>query len=240
MADLFLNPKLSSPFYFIRTGLFKAATLFSERVNGGKLLDFGCGSKPYRSLFKVDQYIGLDYENEGHPHDEEQIDIFYDGGRLPFNDGEFDYVLCTEVFEHLFDLDDKIGEFNRVLKKDGLLFVTCPFLWNEHEVPFDYGRYTYYGLEDKFKKKGFEVIQFRKSGKFFETFTQLFFLYFSRKDRRYKSENISVFKKAIIFLVNLVGKFFTKVLPDNDSLYLTNVFVVRKAVNYSAPAVSNS
>ena len=43
----------------------------------GVLLDFGCGSKPYSSLFKVDEYNGVDFENEGHPHDNEQIDIFF-------------------------------------------------------------------------------------------------------------------------------------------------------------------
>jgi SAM-dependent methyltransferase len=227
MSD-FLNPKLSSPFYFIRTGLFNAATTFSGYTKGGRLLDFGCGSKPYRSLFKVDEYIGLDYENEGHPHNEEQIDIFYDGGKLPFKDAEFDYILCTEVFEHLFDLDDKIGEFNRVLKKNGLLFVTCPFVWNEHEIPYDFARYTSFALNHKFKNKGFEVVSYKKGGTFFETYTQTFFLYFSRKDTRYKSEKIGLFKKCVIFTINVFGKILNRLLPNNDSLYLSNIYVVKK------------
>ncbi|WP_317896963.1 class I SAM-dependent methyltransferase [Aurantibacillus circumpalustris] len=230
MSD-FLHPKLSSPFYFVRTGLFNAATSFSEHTNGGRLLDFGCGSKPYRSLFKVDEYVGLDYENEGHPHNEEQIDIFYDGGKLPFKDAEFDYILCTEVFEHLFDLDDKIAEFNRVLKKDGLLFVTCPFLWNEHEIPYDFARYTSFALNHKFKNKGFEVLLYKKGGTFIETYTQAFFLYFSRKDTRYKSEKIGILKKFIIFNINVIGKILNKLLPDNDSLYLSNIYIVKKAEN---------
>ncbi len=227
----FLNPKLSSPFYFTRKGLYGAAIIFSKSAKGGRLLDFGCGSKPYRSLFKVDEYIGIDYENEGHPHDEEQIDIFYDGGKLPFKDAEFDYVLCTEVFEHLFDLDDKLVEFNRVLKDNGLMFVTCPFVWNEHEIPYDYARYTSFALNDKFKKKGFEVVSYNKGGTFIETYTQTFFLYFSRKDTKFKSDKIGIFKKSVIFMVNLFGKIMNKLLPNNDSLYLTNIYVVRKSKN---------
>jgi len=227
----FLNPKLTSPFYFARKGLFKAANIFSKFVNGGRLLDFGCGSKPYKSLLKADEYIGLDYENPGHPHDEEQIDIFYDGGKLPFKDAEFDYILCTEVFEHLFDLDDKLIEFNRVLKKNGLMFVTCPFVWNEHEIPYDYARYTSFALNDKFKKKGFEVVLYEKGGSFFETHTQIFFLYFSKKDRKYKTDQVGILKKIIIFFVNVFGKILNRLLPNNDSIYLSNIYVVKKLEN---------
>ncbi|MFN5459389.1 MAG: class I SAM-dependent methyltransferase [Bacteroidota bacterium] len=148
----FIKPKINSPFYFARKGLYEAALLFASKINGGNLLDFGCGSKPYKSLFNVNKYIGIDFENEGHSHKNENIDIIYDRGALPFNDFEFDYILCTEVLEHLFDIDEKLKEFNRVLKKDGLLFVTCPFVWNEHEIPNDYARYTSFALNEKFKK----------------------------------------------------------------------------------------
>lgn len=226
--SLFINPKLSSPFYFARKGLFNAAKLFASYTNGGKLLDFGCGSKPYKSLFKVDEYIGIDFENEGHPHDEEQIDIFYDRGALPFEDKRFDYILCTEVFEHMFDLDEKLTEFNRVLKTGGLMFVTCPFVWNEHEVPYDFARYTRFALNDKFDKAGFDVVEYKKEGRFFETHTQLFFLVFSRKDKKFKSDDIGFFKTAVIYMVNVFGKLLTKIMPDNDSFYLSNVYVVKK------------
>ena len=53
-------------------------------------MDFGCGSKPYKSLFNVEEYLGVDYYNEGHPHENEQIDVFYDGKNLPFPDNYFD------------------------------------------------------------------------------------------------------------------------------------------------------
>jgi SAM-dependent methyltransferase len=227
MSD-FINPKLTSPFYFTRKGLYQAALNFSKYVKGGRLLDFGCGSKPYKSIINADEYIGLDYENEGHSHLNEQIDVLYNGGKLPFENEQFDYILCTEVFEHLFDLDDKLMEFNRVLKLNGLMFVTCPFIWNEHEVPFDYARYTTFALNDKFKKSGFEVVSYYKSGTFIETYTQLFFIYFSKKQSRYDSEKTGLIKKSIIFIVNLIGKGLNKMLPNNDSLYLTNVFIARK------------
>ena len=77
------NPSIFHPFFFIRKGLLKGIAQHAEKIQG-KLLDFGCGSKPYQSLFQVDEYIGVDYENSGHTHINEQIDVFYDGKHLPF------------------------------------------------------------------------------------------------------------------------------------------------------------
>jgi ubiquinone/menaquinone biosynthesis C-methylase UbiE len=225
----FIKPKINSPFYFARKGLYEAALLFASKINGGNLLDFGCGSKPYKSLFNVNKYIGIDFENEGHSHKNENIDIIYDRGALPFNDFEFDYILCTEVLEHLFDIDEKLKEFNRVLKKDGLLFVTCPFVWNEHEIPNDYARYTSFALNEKFKKNNFDVVLFKKSGNFFETYFQIFFLYFSKKNIKYTEQKVNFTKRIIICLINFIGITVNKLVPNNESFYLSNVYILKKS-----------
>ena len=70
------------------------------------MMDFGCGSKPYKSLFNVNEYVGVDYHGQGHSHVNEQIDVFYDGVLLPFPDNYFDSVFSTEVFEHVFNLEN--------------------------------------------------------------------------------------------------------------------------------------
>ena len=49
-----------NPFYIARAGLCNAMTELAPRLSG-KLLDVGCGSKPYQSLFAVDAYIGFRY-----------------------------------------------------------------------------------------------------------------------------------------------------------------------------------
>ena len=72
------NPSISHPTYFIRKYLLSYFTKLSPYMKG-VMLDFGCGSKPYKSLFSVNEYVGLDYENPGHPHINEQIDVFYNG-----------------------------------------------------------------------------------------------------------------------------------------------------------------
>jgi len=142
-------PDYFHPYYFIRKGLADHIQLHASQIKG-KLLDFGCGSKPYQSLFSVDEYIGIDFKNEGHPHDGDQIDFYYDGKTIPFEDNHFDSVLSTEVFEHIFNLGDVLNELNRVLKHGGKMLITCPFVWIEHEMPHDFARYTKFALEDIF------------------------------------------------------------------------------------------
>jgi SAM-dependent methyltransferase len=224
------SPDLLHPSYLIRTGLLKNIRRFSPGLKG-KLMDFGCGSKPYRSFFRVEEYIGVDFYNEGHPHDHEQIDVFYDGEKLPFDSAYFDSVLCSEVFEHIFNLDQVLGEINRVMKTDGRILITCPFVWNEHEVPFDYARYTRFALSDILKRNGFEIIEYAKSGNFVLTLCQLWILYFSilleKRCRKFVLTRWT-YKGFFVFLPNLLGLLLDKVLPANDSLYMNNIVLAKK------------
>ena len=135
-----------NPFFFARRELMKNIRSFSNKLNG-KLLDVGCGRKPYkRMMTNVTEYIGMDIENPGHDHSEEEIDVFYDGKIFPFPDQHFDSVLTNQVFEHVFNPTEFLSEINRVLKPNGYLLLTVPFVWDEHEQPFDYGRYSSFGI----------------------------------------------------------------------------------------------
>ena len=103
------NPGITYPAYLTRNRLLKAIAAYAKELKG-VMMDFGCGSKPYKSLFTVEKYIGIDYENPGHPHINEQIDVFYDGKKIPFDDAYFDSVFSSEVFEHVFNLDEILKE----------------------------------------------------------------------------------------------------------------------------------
>ena len=200
----------------------------------GRMLDFGCGSKPYKSLFSVSEYIGVDYENVGHPHENEQIDVFYDGKSLPFENGHFDSILCSEVFEHIFNLEEILPELNRVLKTGGTMLITCPFVWNEHEIPHDYARYTRFALDHQLKKAGFETIEYSKAGNFVTTISQMIVLYFNNTYKGWwrKFFLFRWFYKFSFFLVpNVTGVLLNRLLPDNQSLYLNNILLARKIGN---------
>lgn len=224
------NPDIRSPSYIIRKGLYKAVQKNASYLEG-RLMDFGCGSKPYQRLFNVSEYIGVDYNSEGHPHDGEQIDVFYDGKTLPFPNEYFDAVFSSEVFEHIFNLEDILTEVNRVMKKGGKILVTCPFAICEHEVPNDYARYSSFGLKHLFEKKGFRILAFEKTGNHVLTLMQLRIMYVHMHVLPV-FKNIPVLRSALRLAIytsmNAWALLKNKILPTRTDLYLNNVIVCEK------------
>lgn len=226
IAGIFVNP-----FYFIRRGLFlhirKMAPLLS-----GRLLDFGCGRKPYENLFNVSGYIGIDMDNTGHEHKNSKIDVFYDGKHIPFPDQSFDSVFCSEVFEHVFNLEEIIVEIKRVMKDGGKMLITVPFAWHEHEVPYDFGRYTSFGIRYLLEKNGFEIADLQKSGNFARVTCQLIALYFY-SIINIKNAALRFFVRMIFIVpVNILGSILLPLLPKNSTLYFNNVVLaVKKPVD---------
>jgi SAM-dependent methyltransferase len=219
---------LFNPFYFIRRDLFVNIRKLAPSLNG-RLLDFGCGRKPYENLFNVDEYIGIDMEQTGHEHVNSKVDVFYDGKTIPFPDETFDAVFCSEVFEHVFNLEEILDEIIRVLKKDGQMLITVPFCWPEHEVPFDFGRYSSFGLQHILTKKGLKISVAVKSGNYGRVVWQLKGLFFHTLfNSRSKIFN---FVGSMIFIVpiNLLALIFLIITPRNKTLYFNNILLVTKA-----------
>jgi len=104
----------------------------------GRTLNIGFGGVPHRSFFP--NTITLDIAKSGNPA------ILGDAYFLPFTNGSFEIVLCTEVLEHLTEPQKAIDEIKRVLKKRGKLILTTRFLFPLHDIPSDYFRFTKYGL----------------------------------------------------------------------------------------------
>lgn len=196
----------------------------------GKLLDFGCGRKPYKNLFsKVDSYIGVDIEVSGHAHQESEIDFFYDGKKIPFENDYFDSLFCGEVIEHLFEPELILKELNRVLKPNGIGILTFPFAWQEHEIPYDYARYTSYGTKYLLEKYGFEIVEYQKSGHFLLVVWQLLSNYifnlFMTKNRYMNT----LFSCIILTPFNIIA-IILACLPISKSLYLSNMVVIKKKI----------
>src|SRR5690242_11206308 len=108
------DPALTHPLYLIRNRLLKSLLVQIPKLKG-KVMDFGCGIKPYESLFTVDEYIGVDFIGEGETYAKTKVDVIYDGKTLPFPDESFDSIFSTEVAEHIFNLEEIIKELQRVL-----------------------------------------------------------------------------------------------------------------------------
>jgi SAM-dependent methyltransferase len=136
----------------------------------GRLLDVGCGAKPYEHIFRpyVTEYIGIEHEatfaKTSASLSERKPDLVYDGTTLPFADRTFDTVLNAEVLEHTPRPGALIAEMTRVLKDDGVLILAAPFQFRLHEQPHDYFRYTPHGLRALCAEAGLEVTEVHQRG----------------------------------------------------------------------------
>jgi len=213
--------------FLIRKSLRKSIAANADILRGS-MLDFGCGTKPYKNLFKnVDEYIGVDYKIEGREETQKNVDVFYDGKNIPFEDNRFDTMLCTEVLEHVFNIDELLQEFNRVLKKGGKLLITTPFMWEEHEMPYDFARYTTPALKHLYTKHGFIVQANFKTGNYVEVIFQFSLNYLKNifpKNKYFKVLLLLPF----IFLFNFLGLFLGFMLPKEKTAYFNNVFILEK------------
>jgi SAM-dependent methyltransferase len=217
---------LVNPFYFARKGFFEQISDLAKNITG-RTLDVGCGQKPYETLFKASQYIGLEIDSpENRQH--KKADYFYDGNTFPFQDGEFDSIVINEVFEHVFNPDGFLGELNRVLKPEGRMLMTVPFCWDEHEQPNDYARYSSFGLISIVERHGFKVIERRKSMNDIRVIFQLLNGYLYKKTVTPNGYLNLLTTFLLMAPFNLLGALLSKILPGNDDLYLDNIIVAQK------------
>lgn len=125
----------------------------------GYLYDLGCGEMPYKDwlLNYADTYTGIDWGNTAHKL---KADIIADlNGTLPIDDQVADTVVSLSVMEHLCEPQLFLSEACRILKPGGFIVLQVPFMWWVHEAPYDFFRYTRYGLQYMFEKAGFKNIE---------------------------------------------------------------------------------
>ena len=139
---------------------------------GARVLDVGSGDAPYRELFAHAEYKTADWSQS--PHEEaSRSDFIAPADRLPVKDGEFDVVLCTQVLEHVPEPAAVLREFARVLGPGGRVYLTAPLVWELHELPHDYFRYTQPGLEHLLTQAGFVAVDVQPRNDCFTTIAQL-------------------------------------------------------------------
>jgi SAM-dependent methyltransferase len=136
--------------------LYKEMEAFARDVpRGARLLDAGAGSGPYKQLFTHARYESADFEriNKGYQENTYICDL----ASIPVEDNCFDFIIFNQVMEHLPEPQLVLVELRRILKRGGKLLYTGPLFYEEHEQPYDFYRYTKYGVRYLLEKSGFRV-----------------------------------------------------------------------------------
>jgi len=122
---------------------------------------------PYRpiveSVPEVSEYVGMDLEHSEYYPGVEPV-LKWNGQLIPTETATFNCVMATEVLEHCAEPELVLSEIHRVLKPDGRLFITVPFIWNLHEIPNDEYRYTPYSLRRHLENAGFRDVVIKPLG----------------------------------------------------------------------------
>ena len=187
--------------------------------NNSHWLDVGCGLKPFASSFSHAHYTGIDIEVSGRSGDMKMPDKVFDGIKIPYEDNTFDGLLCTQVLEHVENLDLLLAECNRVIKVGGSFVVSVPFLYREHEQPYDFRRFTSYGLMLAMTRNAFKVSTCLKCLSAIETIATLFSVYVCNNIGN-KNKLAYILTGFLVTLPALVlSKLLAKILPDNRDLF---------------------
>jgi SAM-dependent methyltransferase len=139
------EPSRRSPTYAVRAPLAAWLRAEAEQADGKRVLDAGCGDKPYYPFFaeRASEYVGVD---ANHP----AADLNAPLESLPVEDGSFDVVLCTQVLEHADDPAQVVRELRRVVRPGGRVLASTHGIQVYHPDPVDLWRWTHEGLRRLF------------------------------------------------------------------------------------------
>ena len=143
------RPPLTSPTWAVRAPLAAWLREHADRGEGYRVLDVGCGPKPYYPFFAewADDYVGVDVvENPA-------AELLGPVEALPVEDGSFDLVLCTQVLEHCDDPAQAVRELRRVTAPGGRVLASTHGVQVYHPSPEDLWRWTHVGLRRLFERE---------------------------------------------------------------------------------------
>ncbi|HEY4490296.1 MAG TPA: class I SAM-dependent methyltransferase [Candidatus Paceibacterota bacterium] len=161
--------------YFIDQFFFSKRNLIN-----GKVIDIGGKKIKKRGLFDISEFSkDITYVNI---EKNDKPDILADASSIPLPNESFDTAIMGELLEHVPDPLAVLKEAYRLLKPNGIVLATVPFMYPIHADPFDYGRYT-----ESFWKRakdlvGFKKIEIEKQGSMFAVLALMVQHFFQSKN----------------------------------------------------------
>jgi SAM-dependent methyltransferase len=142
-------------------------TAAARLMDGQVVLDAGAGEARHKRYFRRGFYVALDSGTGDPDWDYSYLDVKGDLENLPLGSSTVDCILCMAVLEHTPNPRQVLNEFARILKAGGSMYLVVPFLWEEHQAPHDYLRFTRYGARLLMENLPFRIDQISPMGGFF-------------------------------------------------------------------------
>lgn len=151
--------------FFTQKRMFRSVfrKIGKEKITGS-VLDIGGGLSPFHDLVQSNEYTNIDQDASLNPT------VVGNILAMPFSKNSFDSIICTEVLEHIAEPNMAIKEMHRVLKEKGYAYITVPMSWSLHYEPYDFYRFTKYGIKYLLEKEGFTVLKIHPIGGLVTTF----------------------------------------------------------------------
>lgn len=170
-----------------------------------RVLDYGSGDKPYETFLKTyfKEYISADFNPSNELHSKKP-DFFINNIQATDISGDYcDCVIITEVLEHIYKPVEALKEIHRILKPGGIVIGSVPFIQNEHEIPYDYHRYTSFSIERMLSDSSFKEIKIDYIGDLFGVSIIIF--------TKYTNLIIRVLEKLHLRIFSFPMKIFFKI-----------------------------
>jgi SAM-dependent methyltransferase len=206
-----------------------------NQIGENKLvLDIGCFDKWTKQHCPSScNYVGLDYYETAKHWYGTKPDIYGDALSLPIQPNSIDVVLLIDVLEHISDTDRLLGEIHNILKADGAVIISCPFLYPLHDEPRDFVRYTLHGFEELATRNGFSITSCGTFGSPVITSTLLFNVAMTKVVINWatiKSSTVlfGVFLPFIILVANVSAKLISFFELKDEFMPLSYYLKLRK------------
>lgn len=204
------------------------------KLQNKKVLEIGCGNSILsQKMQSSNRLIRGDYPATSErysnlPH------VYFDARQLPIADSSIDVVVVYEVLEHVKDYRLALQEIKRVLCSNGELYLSVPFLYPVHDEPFDYQRFTEFGLKSDMSEMNLELVEYQKYPSAYESIAQLINIIILRAILRSESYSkvlaffLIVVLYPVLICINIVSCVVATILPNEPVFYLGQFLRARK------------
>jgi SAM-dependent methyltransferase len=198
------------PDFLVYASYHPALKLAISRYVKGKVLDIGCGNKPYHDWIMqvADEHIGCDIVHSSLG----KADIICSSDNIPVLGGTFDATICTQVIEHVEDAEGLVREAFRCLRAGGYFVLSGPMYWRLHEEPYDFRRYTKYGFRQLVENAGFRLVSMQENGGKWSVVGQALVHALTDDLHKFKGLKAKIFRRLLRYCGGLasISHFFLK------------------------------